>query len=223
MTILEIIDNVVKSIADNGNITNITENNGIYTVYTSVNYLENNQIIKIFDTDNFNKKYKISEVTSNSFKIRDTVGLTITTLGTWEAQAPYYDYGKWVDLQTRILSEQSRLGKKDKETYPMLFVLNEFSEKWTWASFKDANLKIYAIQEKNDLHQKTEKQRNAYMPYLRKITELFITNLKKTVSIKSISTSEDFFMPFPLADITQMIEIEIELKYNKNTEKNCLT
>jgi len=224
MEILEILDNIVDKVADKGIITNITENNGIYTISTNVNYLQENQVIEISNTDNFNGKYVVSNITNNSFEIKTDAGLVIAGLGGWTCLAPYYDYGLWVDLQNRIITEYTNPDRTQRETTPLIFVVNNFDKGQSkLKSFFDVNLEVYVIQSKHNLHQFTEKKRNEYMPYLRMLGYKFINELEKVTYISNVVYNENFFTPFELSENTQMIKITFKIKYNKNLEIKCLT
>jgi len=87
--ILDILNNVVSSVADSGIITNISEVSGIYTITANTELLLNNQIIEIFNTPNFNGIYSVSNVTSNSFDIEAETGKAIISFGNWKCKQPF--------------------------------------------------------------------------------------------------------------------------------------
>ncbi len=123
-------------------------------------------------------------------------------------------------MQARITAEYTKNKRENQETYPLFFLINDFSERRKWESFKETTIDIYAIQTKYDLQNLTEKERNNYMPFLREIVDLFIEGIKINANVDFIETNANFFAPFELPDYLQWIKLTTKITYNRKI--NCI-
>lgn len=118
---VDVMSDIVDSMRSTGNITSFSEVSGTYTI-NSVNELKNGESIVINSVN-----YRVSSVTSSSFVISGSTGLDF--LGeSWKALAPYYDYGHYLEIASRVDIKSRNSGDGKFRLFPMIILITDIKE-----------------------------------------------------------------------------------------------
>ena len=115
-----IIEDVVDSIRETGDITAFSESNGVYTI-TSDNSLGENDYITIDSV-----QYYVTNVTDTGFTITGSTGLDFTN-AQWKANAPYFMCEKEAKA-AQILTEKTKQDTYKWQKYPLFLLVRPYTD-----------------------------------------------------------------------------------------------
>lgn len=221
--ILDILDEIVDSIRDTSTINNIVDNhNDTYTITTNdIKELTINTYVLFKNTANFTKSfYLITTVLGNTFTISETSGLTITTLGTWKALAPYFLFEKWVGAANEV-SINHFVTNYTKQNYPLVLALldiTEDREQMGGSVYSEFQINFFIINKTEIDSTAKYRLENNFKTILIPIYEKLMTALKESYytiienNLLPHSYTERYYQPNQLNDIVDAIELNMNLK-----------
>lgn len=208
-----IIQKVVESLRDKGNILSITATGLNYTfvIDTKLNLSYENDIFEIDTTLNGVKEVTIISVASDglSFVAYSQTSLQDDT-GTFENLMPIYDY-EYFDVKAKEYSEFNINEFKFKK-FPLIFLHYDYDEERT-GEFRTINNFIVYFFGKADGNAKMKTKNVTTFVKLRKIYDYFIDRIKRSKYINSFQI-EHTYKEFPhrennLNEIVDTIQITV--------------
>lgn len=213
----DICKEAAEIIRESGAISSISEVSGTYTVVSSVSVdnLNVNQVIYFTNTPTYTNDYRILSVDSNtnSFTFRDTTGKQTGTVGEWNAESPYFDFGTWKEF-IRRLTENNEVTLNQFRKYPYIYLLKVYkTNKVSGVIDEVVNIKIYFI-DRADVNKYSSYTIDNTLENLRTIKDDFLGWVDKNQNIigdLNYKTNElPFHEDFLKADeFTKMIEVDI--------------
>lgn len=117
---VDVFEDIVNAMRATGTITASSEVSGVYTL-TSDNVFNSMESVKINDVD-----YLITSATSTKFVINAVTGQDFTS-DTWQALAPYSDYGHYREVANRLNLKST--GEVDKfRLWPLIVLIFDIEE-----------------------------------------------------------------------------------------------
>lgn len=144
--IIKIISDLVAKMRTTGTIIDIADNNNnTYTLEVdNIDNIENNDVILIKTTTNFNGEFVVESLnaTDKKFNIQFPKGKTIATLGTFEQITPQFHFNSWTGAQNEILQSVVNY-VSDAKKFPCSLLLLDFEEKFETPFVNYPKLSIY--------------------------------------------------------------------------------
>lgn len=177
----DVISDVVDSIRDAGDITNVVFASGVSTI-TAINALSNGEVVVIGSLE-----AKISSVSSTEFKIEgDATGET-----TWKAQAPYFIDGHLLDVANQLVQKDGSVSPEKFKKYPLIVLEQDFEMNKVDGPYAKASLSFVIINPtKVDYDTKQRREFN-FTPVLDPLYLEFIEALNTFQGIDIISDEWD--------------------------------
>ena len=177
----DVISDVVDSIRDAGDITNVVFASGVSTI-TAINALSNGEVGVIGSLE-----AKISSVSSTEFKIEgDATGET-----TWKAQAPYFIDGHLLDVANQLVQKDGSVSPEKFKKYPLIVLEQDFEMNKVDGPYAKASLSFVIINPtKVDYDTKQRREFN-FTPVLDPLYLEFIEALNTFQGIDIISDEWD--------------------------------
>ena len=177
----DVISDVVDSIRDAGDITNVVFASGVSTI-TAINALSNGEVVGIGSLE-----AKISSVSSTEFKIEgDATGET-----TWKAQAPYFIDGHLLDVANQLVQKDGSVSPEKFKKYPLIVLEQDFEMNKVDGPYAKASLSFVIINPtKVDYDTKQRREFN-FTPVLDPLYLEFIEALNTFQGIDIISDEWD--------------------------------
>ena len=221
----EIINDCINRLKPTSAITGIIDNfNNTYTITFasfSKSYLtlSNDNVIEITNTVGFNGKYKISNLTANSFDIKKNIGITIPAFGEWILSEPYYYFSDVKEYAKKIAHEHGESSDLGKELFPAVYLNpNMLYREISRIYLEVDNVKITLL-DWTKLDSNYPQRYANEMPYL---FELYEKLTQKIIQHENIENPEFSYEPFCFAkiegnEIVNAIEITLKTKINNKT------
>lgn len=227
---IDIIAEAVAKLRTAALITGIVDNNdNTYTITVSkIAYLQNNWVVSISNTPNFNGDYIVSNLAGNVFDISLAKGKTISTFGTMQPITPIFYFEKWAGAQNEILQNAIDYVSNFKK-FPCCLMLLDITENFEKPYIVAQNLKIYFFENTDELKNSAWRHANT-MPKLRYLYSNFINELSynnKVVGDFTHTKTERFYLGTAdknqnkLGSIVDAIEINISNLKLMNSNLNC--
>lgn len=176
--IIDIVDEVVASMREGGNILSFSDNgDGTYTVTVDdIESLEDNDVFTVV-SGAFAGDYIIFGVAGDTLKINFPSG-TATETSTWLAKAPYYLYGDALEIIS-VLAEKKNEQKGKYEKYPLIILVLDIKrrhgESSSYPYSTEMNVVICDYTERE--YHAVDRKDNVFDPILEPLYELFIEKL----------------------------------------------
>ena len=227
MFLPDILKQVAERIRPTSSITGIVDNSNGYYTFT-VNKLDtllvDNQFVSITDTDGFDiDSTEVFNVnyTSKTFDIKLATGQSITTIGTFKAKAPFFDYTETlVEYSNNLTAEQTKTFRSSIEMFPAIYMPSKVSESdlGNNTDFEVSNLTLLFINF-TTIDSNTESRYASDMPYLFDLYTKFKAELRKHNKISfgvEFSHEKDTFTEFEENEAISQIIASTSLTYSTN-------
>lgn len=230
MLFSDICKESAEKIRESGVISSMSETStGIYTVVSGVSVanLNKNQVINLTDTPTYTNNYRILSVDSNtnSFTFKDTTGKQTETVGDWNSESPYFDFGTWKELVRRI-TEKNEVTLNQFRKYPYIYLLKGYETNRVNGVIDEVvNPMIYFV-DRSDVNKYSSYTIENTLENLRTIKDDFLNWLDKNQNIigdleyktNELPFHEDFLK---LDEFTKMIEVDISSIQMYTQITNC--
>jgi hypothetical protein len=225
--IIDILEYNASRINPSGTISKIVDNaDNTYTITTNKisELLLNNHVVTIIDTPEFNGDYIVSNIdySALTFDISLDLGKTITTLGTWSSEVPYF-YVDYVEGYAETMSQQNLVKIIEKKNFPNIYIKLPIGES---GSERETSVEItpftmYFVN--STIYEQNTKYRLEYrMPYLRKIYEAYIGALLSDKRL--VGSFDKNYKEFPMFEVNKgsMINSVIDVIEVSYTDINLI-
>jgi len=227
MFLPDILDEIVTAIRPTSAITAIVDNsNGYYTLTVTKldTLLVDGQFVVIANTPGFNisstEVFNIS-YSAKTFDIKLSTGQSITTLGTFTAKAPFFDYtDTLLEYSNNLSQEQQKSFRSSIEMFPAIYMPSKVSETdlGNNTDFEVSNLTLLFINF-TDLDSNTETRYTDDMPYLFDLYTKFKKELRKHTKINqgvNFQHEKDTFTELEQNEAVSQIVATTSLTYSTN-------
>jgi len=177
----DIISDVVDSIRDTGDITNIVFTSGVSTI-TTINSLSNGEVVVIGSLEG-----KISSVSGTEFKIEgDATGEV-----SWKAQAPYFIDGHLLDVANQLLQKDGSVAPVKFKKYPLIVLEQDFTMDKLDGPYAKASLNFVIVNSTKAEYTTEQRREFNFTPILDPLYSEFIEALSNYLGIDVISGNWD--------------------------------
>jgi len=174
----DIISDVVDSIRDTGDISDVVFAAGVSTV-TSINSLKEREVVVVGPLEG-----TVRNVSGTEFQIEgDATGQL-----TWKAQAPYFEDGHLLDVANRLIARDGSVSPESDKKYPLIVLEQDFDMDKFNGPIARAPLSFAIVNPTQDPEYTTEQRREFnFTPILDPLYAEFIAALDKFLGVDILS------------------------------------